>query len=320
MTTPESSPSPRIPLVVIVGPTAAGKTEISIQVAERLRPPGEIVSADSRTFYRGMDIGTAKPSPAERARVPHHLVDVTTPDKPWSLAMFQQAAAAAIGEIHRRGHVTLMVGGTGQYVRAILEGWELPKGEPDDAFRLELEAFAREQGAEALHARLAALDPTAAARIDPRNVRRVIRAMEVSQSTGRAFSSQRGKAAPPYSTLVVGLTRPREELYRRVDARIQAMLDAGLVEEVKRLVEQGHGWGLPAMSGVGYRQIGAYLRGDVSLDDAVREIKRATRNFVRHQANWFKPDDPNIHWFRVEASTAERVTELIVEWLEQPGA
>lgn len=298
------------PLVILVGPTAVGKSDVSLALAQRLTPAGEIVSADSRTFYRGMDIGTAKPTTEARARVPHHLVDVTTPDRPWSLADFQRAARAAIADVHARGRVPLLVGGTGQYVRAVAEAWELPASQPDESLRAELEATARTHGAQALHARLQVLDPEAAQRVDPRNVRRVIRAIEIARAGGRGR-----KGASPYTTLTIGLTRPREELYRRVDARINAMLAAGWLGEVRRLMAQGYDWSLPAMSALGYRQLGSTLRGECSLEDAVRDMRRASRMLVRRQANWFKPDDPTIRWFQMDGEVVERVGEYVQRWL-----
>ncbi|MBI3761416.1 MAG: tRNA (adenosine(37)-N6)-dimethylallyltransferase MiaA, partial [Chloroflexi bacterium] len=232
-------------LVVIVGPTAAGKTAISIELAERVAGGAEIVSADSRTFYRGMDIGTAKPSPADRARVPHHLVDVTDPDRPWSLAKFQRAAFDAIEAIQSCGRVPLLVGGTGQYVRAIVEGWTVPGGEPDLALRARLEAEGA-LDADKLHARLAELDPAAAAKIDPRNVRRAARALEYALTTGAPISQRQRKQPPPYPILQIGLTLPRPALYARIDARVDAMIEAGLVEEVRALAAKGYSWDLPA--------------------------------------------------------------------------
>ena len=279
-------------LLVIVGPTAVGKTALAIELAERLN--GEIVSADSRLFYRGMDIGTAKPSPADRARVPHHLIDVTEPDRPWSLARFQSAAFAAIAAIQARARLPLLVGGTGQYVRAIVEGWTLPSGEPDLTLRRDLEAFAAEHGADALHARLAALDPAAAAKIDPRNVRRAARALEYTLGAGAPISHSQKKSPPPYPILQIGLTLPRPALYARIDARVEAMIAAGLVAEVQALVAKGYAWNLPAMSGLGYRQIGEYLRGECDLPEAIRRIKSDTRKFVRRQGAWFRQNDPTI--------------------------
>lgn len=308
----------RPPLVVILGPTAVGKTELSIRLAERFE--GEIISADSRLFYRGMDIGTAKPGPEERARVPHHLIDVADPDNPWSLALFQQTARQAIKEIQARGRLPFLVGGTGQYLRAVSEGWRIPRAEPDPRLRLALEHWADEIGREGLHRRLAVLDPRAADRIDYRNLRRTVRALEVIFSTGERFSEQRRRGPSPYRLLQIGLIRPRSELYRRVDERIQSMLDAGLVEEVRVLLDQGYSPDLPPLSAIGYREIIAYLNGEVTLEVAVREIQRATRVFVRRQANWFKPDDPDIHWFELASdgieNTVTAVENFIRNWLK----
>lgn len=285
-------------LLVILGPTGAGKTQLSLDLAKRVG--GEIISADSRYLYKGLDIGTAKPTLAERAQVPHHLIDVTTPDQPWSLAQYQIAAVGLIGEINGRGRLPMLVGGTGQYVQAILEGWTIPAGETDDDLRAHLQAQADAGEGVALVQRLQMLDPVAAEAIDPRNLRRVIRALEVTLRTGQPFSQQRKKNPPNYQTYVIGLNLPREALYKRLDTRIEAMLANGLVAEVQGLAAQGFGWELPAMSAIGYKQVGAYLQGRVSLDEAVAQIKHDTRVFVRRQANWFKPDDPAIHWLNGE--------------------
>lgn len=282
-------------IIVLVGPTAVGKTALAIELAERLG--GEIVSADSRYLYQGMDIGTAKPTPEERARVPHHLIDVTTPDKPWALTQFQAAAFAAIEAIQARGRPALLVGGTGQYIRAVIEGWQIPPGEPDGALRAELEAALKREGVGALATRLQRVDPESAAQIDLGNPRRVIRALEVALTTGASFVAQRRKTAPPFASVIIGLNRPRPELYARIDARVDAMLAAGLVDEVKALAAQGYSWDLPAMSALGYKQMGAYVRGECDLAEAVRRIKHDTRVFVRRQANWFKPADPAIRWY-----------------------
>ncbi len=290
------------PLVVLVGPTAVGKTATALELAEALS--AEIVSADSRCLYRGLDIGTAKPTPAELDRVPHHLIDVTTPHQPWSLSQYQAAAYAAIDAIRARGRLPLLVGGTGQYVRALTEGWQVPPGTPDGAQRADLEQVLAREGLPALVQRLQALDPEAAARVDLRNPRRVIRALEVVLTTGASFAAQRRKQPPPCRSIMLGLSRPRPELYARIDARVEAMLAAGLVAEVERLVALGYGWELPAMSALGYRQIGEYLRGECDLAEAVLRIKRATRQFVRRQANWFKPTDPLIRWFPAETGVA----------------
>jgi tRNA dimethylallyltransferase len=307
----EANPLP--PLIVIVGPTAAGKTALSLPLAEAAG--GEIVSADSRQVYRGLDIGTAKATPEEQARIPHHLIDVVDPDETLSLAQFQEMAYAAIDDILDRGRVPLLVGGTGQYVMAVLEGWQVPRVPPDEDLRRELYRQAEEQGAEALHARLLALDPAAAGRIDPRNVRRVVRAVEVCLLTGRPISEQQTKTAPPYRILVIGLARLRPVLYQRVDRRVEGMIEAGLESEVRRLVSGGYGFDLPAMSGVGYGQFAPYLAGEATLADVVREIQRATRRFVRHQSNWFRSDDARIRWFDAAAGPHEAALELTLGFL-----
>jgi tRNA dimethylallyltransferase len=303
------------PLVIILGPTAVGKTEITIQLAERLN--GEIVSADSRLFYRGMDIGTAKPSLAERQCVPHHLIDVADPDQTWSLALFQRQARLAIAGILSRDRLPFLVGGTGQYIRAVIQGWDVPKVQPNPRLRTILEQWTTRITQAGLHSRLASLDPLAAAQIDPRNQRRTIRALEVILSTGQRFSEQRLSGLLLYDCLLLGLTRSRPELYARIDARIDAMLAGGLVDEVQGLLRQGYPPTLPNLSAIGYREIIAYLQGKTSLEEAIMLIKRATRVFVRRQANWFKTNDPTIYWFYPESQTVEEMILLITSWLSR---
>jgi tRNA dimethylallyltransferase len=304
-----SSPDQRFPLIVIVGPTAVGKTEISLQLAHRL--DGEIVSADSRLFYRGMDIGTAKPTPEERESIPHHLIDIADPDQTWSLAQFQQAAAEAIAAIYHRGRLPFLVGGTGQYVRAVTYGWNPPPQPPDTRLRESLEKLANERGKGWLHGKLSGLDSTAAQAIDARNLRRTIRALEVILSTGRRFSEQRGQQGSHYDTTLIGLTRPRTDLYARVDERIESMFSEGLLEEVRSLLDKGYSPELPALSAIGYRECFAILNGQYDIEEAKIQIKRATRMFVRRQANWFKANDPSIAWFSVDANTTDKVEKYI---------
>jgi tRNA dimethylallyltransferase len=305
----------RPPLIVILGPTAVGKTEIAIQLAGRL--DGEIVSADSRLFYRGMDIGTAKPTAAEQARVPHHLIDVADPNETWSLVDFQNAARRAIAGIHARQRLPFLVGGTGQYIRAVTEGWQVPPAPPDPQLRAALEAWVAELGAEGLHDRLAILDPGAARQIDYRNVRRTVRALEVILRTGRRFSEQRGRSPSPYETLLLGLSRPRPELFARIDARIEAMLAAGLVSEVQALLAKGYSPELPTLSAIGYREVIAHLQGEITLEEAVVRIKRSTRQFVRRQANWFKETDPDIYWFEADPQALMEMEAEIRRFLGQ---
>jgi tRNA dimethylallyltransferase len=268
---------------------------------------GEVVSADSRQIYRGMDIGTAKVTRQERAEVPHHLIDVVDPDDTLTLAQFQRTAYAAIDAILARGRLPLLVGGTGQYVRAVIEGWGIPEVAPHERLRAALERLSTEELARWLQA----LDPVAAGRIDLNNPRRLIRALEVTLVSGRPISVQQTKSPPPYRILQIGLTMPRPLLHKRIDARVERMLESGLLEETKRLAEE-YGWELPAMSGLGYAQLGTFLRGEATLSEAVEAIKHATHRFVRQQRNWFKPDNPAIHWFDVtEASTLEEIEVLV---------
>lgn len=302
------------PLIVVVGPTAVGKTEFSILLAEDFS--GEIVSADSRLFYRGMDIGTAKPSPEDQERVPHHLIDVANPDQVWSLAKFQRAANEAIDEIHRRGNLPFLVGGTGQYIRAVIEGWQVPEVKPDLRLRQALQVWADELGGSGLYDRLRTIDPEAAAKIEPTNIRRTVRALEVFFRTGNKFSSQQRRLGSPYQVLLIGLNRPRSELYDRIDARIEQMIADGLVDEVHSLLEKGYSPELPSLSAIGYRQIIEYLMGQITLEEGINLIKRATRQFVRRQANWFKSSDPGIHWFQVCDDPYCSMRNLIRKFLE----
>ncbi len=301
----------RKPLIIILGPTAVGKTEISLELASSL--DGEIISSDSRLFYRGMNIGTAKPSLAERKRVPHHLVDVANPDQVWSLAMFLEAAHHTIADIHSRSKLPFLVGGTGQYIRAIVDDWKIPEVQPDPRLRAALEKWAVEIGPEGLYARLQSIDSDAANRMDSLNVRRVVRALEVILSTGQLFSAQKGSGNSPYKVIQLGLMRPRSELYARVDARIHQMFEQGLLEETQSLLDQGYSPELSPLSAIGYRQVIAYIRGEMSMDEVTTQMKRITRRFVRHQANWFKADDPAIDWFQAGPNTVEAMKRKIFQ-------
>jgi tRNA dimethylallyltransferase len=300
---------PKPPLILIVGPTAVGKTELAIQLAERMN--GEIISADSRLFYRGMDIGTAKPSREEMARVPHYLINIVNPDETLSLAVFQEKANDLIADIHARGKLPFLVGGTGQYVRAVTQGWTPPEVMADERLRVELEKMKEERGLEWLHAKLEILDPEAASKVDARNVRRTIRALEVILTTGKKFSDQRGKVESPYHLITIGLNRPREELYQRVDERIDLMFANGFVDEVKGLLEKGYLPTLPSTSAIGYRECVRVIKGELTLEQAKVEMRRVTRIFVRRQANWFKESDPDIMWFKVEEGVDKEVEKNI---------
>ncbi len=273
-------------LIAIVGPTAVGKTQLAIAMAQRL--DGEIVSADSRQVYRQMDIGTAKPTLAERAAAPHHLVDLIEPDEAFSLATYQDLALRAIADIVVRGRMPLLVGGTGQYLAAVLEGWQIPRVPPQPDLRAALEQVAREQGNAALHARLAQVDPAAAAAIASDNVRRVVRALEVYEVTGVPISVQQTKQPPPYQIETLWLQLPRDELYARIDRRVDVMMQAGLLAEVRSLREKGYAWELPAMSSLGYIQFRPYFEGTAMLEQCIQQLKYDTHAFVRRQGNWFR--------------------------------
>lgn len=295
------------PLLVLLGPTAVGKTALSLQLAHRWG--GEIVSADSRLFYTGMDIGTAKPTLAERAAVPHHLIDLCPPDQPITLGDYQQRAYATMADIHQRGKLPILVGGTGQYVQAVVEGWGIPRVPPHPALRAALEALGQEE----LGRWLAQLDPEAAAKIDPRNVRRVIRALEVTLVAGVPISVQQRKTPPPYNILLIGLQRPREELYQRIDARVEQMVADGLLGEVERLLAAGYGWELPALSGLGYQQWRPYFAGEQTEAEVIERIKFETHRFVRQQNNWFSPQNGRIHWLPASSPTLLAQVEGVME-------
>lgn len=281
-------------LVAIVGPTAAGKTAVAVEAARRLACAMEIVSADSRQVRREMRIGTAAPDEAELAAVPHHLVGTVAPDEPYAVVDWLREAHAALDGIWARGGLPLLVGGGGQYVWALLDGRSMPAVEPDLVLRAELEAFAHERGAEALHARLAALDSASAVRIDARNVRRVVRALEVVTLTGAAVPPRKAGAAG-LTWRAIGLRWERSALHARADARVRAMFEAGLVEEA-RLLTKRYGRGFPALSSIGYREALGVIDGLLSEAEAIRQTQIATHRLIRMQAAWFRLDDPRIEW------------------------
>ena len=257
-----------------------------------------------------MDIATAKPTPSERARVRHHLIDVVAPDEPYTLATYQAQALAAIADIRSRGRLPVLVGGAGLYVSAVCDGLVLPHVPPDAAYRAELEAQADRAGWQALTAVLAAVDPISAQRIDPRNVRRVIRALEVFRATGRPFSAWQTPGPAPVEAVRAGLALSRTTLWERIDARIDAWLMAGLVDEVRGLLERGFSPELPSMSGLGYREIGAYLRGDLSLDEARARMRAATHQYAKRQMTWFRRDS-RIAWFDADHVTIDDILGLL---------
>ena len=301
------------PLVAIIGPTGVGKTALSIRLCRRCY--GEAVSADSRQIYRGMDIGTAKASPAEQAAAPHHLLDVRAPDEVLTLAEYQQMAYATIDAIHGRARVPVLVGGTALYVRAVVEGLRIPEVPPDPALRAELEAELARAGVDALFRRLATLDPLTAQQIDAANPRRVLRALEIFLITGQPKVLLEGATSPPYRVLLVGLNQARERLYARLDARVDAMLAGGLIEETQRLLAAGYSPRLPSMTSLGYREMTAYLRGEIDLETAVQRMKHETHRFVRHQSTSFRKMR-DIHWFDIDDTPPEDIEAFVVGWLE----
>ncbi len=300
------------PLLAIVGPTASGKSEAAIAVAEAIG--AEIVSVDSMLVYRGMDVGTAKPSPADRARVPHHLVDVVEPSEPFTVARYRELAEGAIRGIRERGRRVLLVGGSGLYFRAVVDRLAFPGTDARTRALLELEA--RALGPERLHARLAELDPAAASRIEPANVRRTVRALEVAAVTGRPFSAFAAdwERYEPGRVRAAGVEIPREILAARIEARVRRMLEGGLLEEVRALVERGLGGWLTASQAIGYAEFARHLAGELSLEEAVASTVRRTRELARRQMVWFRRD-PRIRWFRAGAEGAVAIVEDLVEYL-----
>lgn len=296
------------PLIVVVGATATGKSDAAVALA--VACGGEIVGADSRQVYRGMAVGTAQPALALQAVVPHHLMGFLLPDAPFGLAEYLDRARTVRCDIRARGRVPIMVGGTGQYVRALLEGWEAPRVPPNWELRAELERFAAEHGATALHARLLAVDPTAAAAIHPHNVRRVVRALEVQAVTGMPASAQRGKSGGE-GAVIVGLALPRPELYARIDARVAAMYRAGLLDEVRALAAAGYRRDLPSMSSIGYPEAWAVISGELSETAGIATTQAATRRLARQQGAWFRERDPRIRWVQAGPGAEQRVVRAV---------
>ncbi|MGI5838302.1 MAG: tRNA (adenosine(37)-N6)-dimethylallyltransferase MiaA [bacterium] len=302
-------------VIVIVGPTAVGKTRVSIALAQRCA--GEIISADSMLVYRGMDIGTAKPTPAERQGVPHHLIDIIDPDEPFSVADYQREALTVIADIISRGNTPILVGGTGLYVQAVTDNYEFSESTTDWSLRRRLEAEADLLGNHHLHARLREVDPVTAKRLHPNDRRRVIRALEVYRQSGipMSESGQKKDAALPYRFHRFGLTLAREQLYRRIEERVDTMLANGLLEEVKGLLVAGFSPELFPLRSLGYKQLIEHLRGDYDLATAAELIKRDTRRFAKRQMTWFKRDQ-RITWYDVgkvmdETDWAEKISKCL---------
>lgn len=304
------------PLLVILGPTAAGKTEVAIETA--LRFHGEIISGDSMQVYRGMDIGTAKPTMEERRGVPHHLIDILDPDQAFSVADFQARVEALIPEIAARGKLPILAGGTGLYLRAVTTEYTFTETHTDWDLRRRLAEEADRLGEESLHRRLAEVDPIAASKIHPNDRRRVIRALEVYYQTGEPISSlqtaEAGKSK--WDLLLIGLTMDRDLLYRRIEQRVDRMVEDGLVEEVRHLLLSGHSRDLFSMQSLGYREIASYLKGEIPLEEAIALVKRNTRRFAKRQMTWFRRDE-GIVWLELGESTDKsRAVEEIARMVE----
>jgi tRNA dimethylallyltransferase len=309
----------RRPLVVILGPTAVGKSRVAVEIAERL--DSEILTADSRQVYRGMDIGTDKPPLGARERIVHHLIDLVDPDEAFNAGLFRRYATPLIDALHQRRRLPLVVGGTGLYVRTLLQGLcEAPPSNP--AVRAQLCEEAREQGHDHLYARLVATDPVTAAKLHPRDTSKIIRALEVHHLSGipmSSFQAGHGFAERLYSPLVIGLNRERGQLYRRIDDRIDWQLANGLLEETQELLDRGYRRGSPALTGLGYRHIAAYLAGEYAREEMVRMFKRDTRRFAKRQMTWFRRETATT-WLMIRESepleeTVARVMRLIDSFL-----
>ena len=312
MTTPQDQPTP---LLVIVGPTAVGKSDLALHLARRFG--GEIINADSRQVYRGMEVGTAAPTASAMAAVPHHLYGIASPDERFSLARYLPLATQAIADADGRGGLPMVVGGTGQYVNALVQGWQAPRVPPDPSLRERIEAMIAQGGVEAAAQELLETDPEAAARIDLRNPRRVVRALEVAAALGPGAHG--GQSPPPYRSLVLGLTTStREELYERIDVRVSAMLAGGWLDEVRALLDAGYSAEQPSLSSMGYRELAQHLLGELPIEEAARRIKLAHHRLARQQYTWFKPTDARIRWLVVGAGVEAQSEAVVGEWVESP--
>ncbi len=304
-----------MPLVVLAGPTAAGKTKLAIKLALKLG--AEIISADSMQIYRYMDIGTAKPTPEERKLVPHHLIDVVNPDQPFTVADYQQLFLKVKKQLEERRVLPLLTGGTGLYIRAVTRGFAFPKGPGDRQLRSRLQEEATRQGKEEMHRRLQAVDPESAAKIHPNDLKRVLRALEVYYLTGTPISRQQkaGAFTLPGETIYIAVTREREELYRRIEQRVDQMLACGLLEEVRSLLEKGYGPELQSMQGLGYKELIPVIKGECSLEEAIRLLKKRTRHYAKRQLTWFRKE-PVERWFFLSSGEEEKSFSEILAYIE----
>ena len=306
------------PVVFIVGPTAIGKSRLALALARRFK--GEIINADSRQVYRLMDIGTAKPSPAEQEQVSHHLIGIADIGDDFNLASFLSLARSAIEDIRDRSRLPVVAGGSGQYVWGLLEGWQVPSPPPQPQFRRDMLEEAQRNGPMSVFEQLQLADPSRAAQLDPRNLRRVIRALEVHHFRQSSGSNPEQEHRPLESALILGLTMPREALYQRIDQRVDRMLASGLLEEVRGLAAKGHTLGQGPLSSPGYRELGQYMAGETSLDKAVQRTKFQTHRLARRQYTWFKLQDPRINWLDAsDPSLGTQAEVLVNDYLSSDG-
>ncbi len=305
-----------IGLVVVIGATATGKTSLGIEISRRFN--GEVVNADSRLFYRGMDIGTAKPDQSERRDVVHHLIDILDPHQAYSLSEFLKDARAEILNIANREKLPIIVGGSGQYVWGLLEGWEVPNIPPNPELREKLEAQLRDEGVKALQGRLYATGARGVENVEIQNPRRLIRAIERAEATGDAMGGASKRAEPPYDALVVGLNAPRELLHARVEKRVDDMFAAGWRDEVKRLIARGVTRDMPSMSAIGYRQLIEHIEGRIDDSKMREEILIGNHRLIGTQNNWFKMRDERISWIEItDGDHVDKAIELVDEWLSK---
>ncbi|MBH76891.1 MAG: tRNA (adenosine(37)-N6)-dimethylallyltransferase MiaA [Dehalococcoidia bacterium] len=296
-------------LIAVIGATASGKSALALSLAQRFG--GEIVNADSRQIYRGMDIGTAKPSPETRVLIPHHLYDIADPSDSYSLALYRKDARTALENIWARGEFAWLVGGTGQYVWALLEAWQVPDVPPQPHLRAELEAVAQKEGVESLHGRLRAVDPEAAGRIDARNVRRVIRALEVQQMTGRPISIWQTKGSPDFEACILGVHCEEKELVWRINRRVEAMFASGLVDETQAILDAAVPADASALSSIGYAEAVREIKQDITREKAIELTKRSTKRLARRQRQWFRLQDSRISWTTDFSEAEEVVTQFL---------
>lgn len=305
------------PIIMITGPTAVGKSAVAMALA--LRIGAEIVSADSRQVYRYLDIGTAKPAREEQERVRHHVYCVVDPDEPYSAALFRRDAEAALIDITCQGRVALVVGGTYHYLQVLLDRLEIPAVPPDQHFRRDMELLAAEHGPEALHARLAAVDPVAAQGIAAANVRRVVRALEVHRATGQSFSAVGRRRGTPVEALRLAITTDRPNLYRRIDDRVEQQIRDGLFDEARRVLEMGFDPGLPPLAGLVYREAIGVVAGRMTPAEAAKRMKETTHAFARRQYTWFRRD-PRLDWIELGPDTEEQVARRVEGYLAERRA